>query len=128
MVVRVHEPGQYGHRRKIDDARARGNLDVRTDVANARPFDEDDLIREDAAGFRIEQSSRADRGERRGRRRLRPDWRDDQAHQSDCDERSHECLRSGAGDRLQCPSFVGWTLMLLDDVFPAASTAVTVMV
>ena len=69
MVVRVDEPGHHRHPRQVDHARARRNRDVGTDVANARAFDEDHLIGEDAAAFRIEQPAGANR--RHLRRRLR---------------------------------------------------------
>ena len=71
VVVRLDEAGQHGHLREIDDLRAGRDGYVRSDVADARPFDEDDLVRENAAGFSVEQPSCANRGDGRGRRRLR---------------------------------------------------------
>ena len=77
MVVRVDEARHHRQVRQIDDLRAGGNRGVRSDVANPRSLDDDDLIREDAAGVGIEQPSGADDGDRRRSLRLQSDARDE---------------------------------------------------
>jgi len=54
MVVRLDQPRHDGHAREIDDLRAGGDRDVRSDVGDLVARDKDDLIGEDPAGFGIE--------------------------------------------------------------------------
>jgi len=55
--VRFNEPGENRHARQIDHLRAGRNGDIRPDVADLVALDDDDLIRENASGFRIEKAS-----------------------------------------------------------------------
>ena len=92
MVVRLDQPGQDGHLREIDHPRRCRDRQIRSDISNPRPLDEDDLIRQDAAGVGIEEASSADRGHWSRRLLRRGAGSETCAHQEQERQSSHVIL------------------------------------
>ena len=62
MIVRVDQSWKHAEIRQVDHLGALWNRDVRPDLPNRRPFDQDDLVWRHRTGIGIDQPARTDRG------------------------------------------------------------------
>ncbi len=70
MGVAVHQSRQHPHVRQVDDLHALGNLEIGPDGLYLGAPDEDDLVRQGASRFDVDEFARAYGEERSDRRRL----------------------------------------------------------